>query len=1582
MDNNIIGQPTDLAPALGESYDYVGEEKKLRAQVDAMSIADKLGIAGKNQAFGVWYRTQQTKAEAPKEVDQSFVDGVQARIQRDRPMANENVAAMLGQARNEAEYVRLLKLSDDVERDRQLISKSTIATAATMALDVAPDLATGIGLTSAAGKLAFGAARTALAVGGNALASGSYEYLRQKAALEEQNLTAVGLTTLVAGAAGGVFDAMSPAMRAKVLNPMRKAMSGVVGAKPIATVVDDAAEAAATAEAKAATSVEAKLAAQAPVMEAKAGTQAAKDLAAAMRGDASMVADDSVDLLAATPARVVADAPVESSAIKAFMAEVQGDAAEHLAATKAAAEVVETPSQREFRQAFETHNAPQPVVEPVVPQAAAVSAVESAVPAVAPAVAAADAKVLAVESAVPQAMTAGRLTLKDVETTFKPVFESPVDRALATVGSASTPSASEVALGVLRKAFPGVPDEGLVGLAEDYVSKHLVPTLRTSGKTEPKVQRWWNRLTAPRDPAADMKALTREDIAQFTDASMPHARLTQNVADADGSLLKRAVASVNKYVTADGIANGFSAMAKKHPGAAALLDKFVAGFKEAYGKAPDLAHVRQFAADELYARALAVSSAAAKYAPKMMLFVGGGIVVSFAMTNDAEAGDGSAMSRAGLNAIMGVGSLLLGGKALRKVLNARGVLSKQLIANEEKAAAMLAAGADEKAIEEATGFVVHADEAGTTAVYYKADPNTFPELKPGVTPAEFDKVAAGSVFKPVAGEASKPVVSFQDGITKAFTKVTELGSVGYETMTVMGQRIATPFKDGAGKFLRPDFQRLNDDVSPTLRGLGQLVAAGNMTRVGKVATAMSADVAYQHIYTTAVGNVTDAFQRSMKDWYAESGLKRPSVFNVTGRAREWNRFAEEVAKAKQFPDDLTVSAAAKKAAGAMAQEEAAMLQRLKKTMEELEAAGVHVPEDSPLRTAANIEPDSKYLSRVVSKDKWLNVEAQVGADGVKKLLTEGFIKANPSVALSDVPKIIDTVYMTLKSTQDGLAEFITKDKALELVSALRAKGIDDKTIAVVQEQFALKTDSVVPGFLKGRTIELDMSAGHSFNIDGKTVNLTLADLYERDALKLFGRWSHGMAGIEALGIVGKQISADLTDDVTWSTLLRKAVDEGADLDNVKMLEAYRNLALGRGKDTDIFGMPHSVERTVRSMANFWLGENFMLAQLGDLGGLGARGVGNLLKNLPYAVQLQRAIGGGAVSHAELKNLASLTDLCADSVSASVSQISDGVAEVGAGIAENLVHLQSKLNLMHMVSNASRLAKAKEMLDDIMAHARGEAVDERVWKHYSAFGIDKATVDDMAGLLKKHAMYDEDGAFVGMNKEAFMADNLGAFRTLQLALHRAGKSANAEAAGWGESAQFFRASAAGRFIGQLQRTALFITQRSMKDIKNFDALVAQAWTMSFGFAMASYMARTALRYSGDPEEMDKRLTARQLLMGGVRQASFTGLWPNLVDAFRQYVLQKDPLFANQTTTGRNGGGELAVQAAVKTPLQAMAGLAGLISTDTTDRFTQSEAFALKRTLAPIWWLTPVIAYATADMPTKNDPKPKSQDGEGK
>lgn len=953
--------------------------------------------------------------------------------------------------------------------------------------------------------------------------------------------------------------------------------------------------------------------------------------------------------------------------------------------------------------------------------------------------------------------------------------------------------------------------------------------------------------------------------------------------------------------------------------------------------------------------------------PKMVFVLAGGAALTLAMTPDANAATGASATSGALQAILSGGMLLVGGKALKKVLASKGMLTKEVEKGLEKAKLLKSQGADAQFIQDATKF----KEVGGEW-HYAMEPEKFPELadEAALTSEHLDEVVSKAEGFKLNGEPLKVLMHYD--AEKVINSVEDLSKNPHikAEVEVFGKKVYAKTPD----VVSADATVVARDQSAVARGLGMMFMSNIVPRLGRKAMEVASDQLYKSIKVEALGRMDISFKKNFDAWFAETGAKKP--FAPWKIALEQKKFGEAIALAKEFPDAPGVSKAAKAAADDMAKIEAEMVGRLKNLVTEMQAKGVVFTENNPLYKASKIDPKADYVSRLVSKEKMNAVEVQIGREGVHALIKEAFGSANSGIPKDKLDEIASSIYESFVRIHDNTGVFIPKDQAANFILKLKAAGLDDETIATVGQTFGIRESGKGPSLLKARRMNIDLNASKTFTVDGKQVTVRMSDLYERDAMALFGRWTNSMAGMEAVGTAGAYHGINLTDESVWNMLVAKANSQGADVKTIQALNAYRNMMLGYGRDKEFFGVASSFERTVRTMTTFWLGSNFALAQAGDIGGMGTGALKNLFKGIKVAYELRKGIKDGTIAKSELASMASWLNLGLDSVSASTANMAEGLSDVGANLSEKALQIQMRLNGMHFMANATAAVKGMQIQEFLVQHALGEAVDEKMWKHWATFGLDKAVADELAPFIRKHLVVDpETQVLMGIDKKAWMAEDLLSARRLEMALQKAGHTANSQASGYGETAAFFRSTMAGRFLGQIQSTAMFTTQRSLGEVYNFDSYVMNAWLTSMAFAATSYMARVGMRYANDPEELDKRLTFEQIFLASVRNSAFAGVGPNVIDALVSYSgIKPGGIFNNATNSGRSGGGELALQAAVKTPLTAIAGLTGLAKLDPYDAYTQSEAMALQRTIAPLWWMQPMMTFATKDMATKNPKRP--------
>ena len=980
------------------------------------------------------------------------------------------------------------------------------------------------------------------------------------------------------------------------------------------------------------------------------------------------------------------------------------------------------------------------------------------------------------------------------------------------------------------------------------------------------------------------------------------------------------------------------------------------------------------AAASLFKKVKSRNKQAGFITPKMVFILAGGGLLSMAMVNDAEAGTGAVSSNGALSAILAGASVLLGGKGLKKVLGSRKLLTDKVAKNLAKAKDLKTQGVSDEVILSTTDFqFVKGTKGAPGAWHYKVDLAHFPELaaQAGLKSEHLDEVVQSAKLTDKEGNRIQVLTHF-DG-EKNIRSVEDLAKNAYvkAEITFHGKTVKAWIPEPT----RADWSVIQNDPSAALRGLGRLIASspiGYLAEKGATpkATDMAADHLYKSIKVEALGRMDLSFRKHMNAWYQEKGLK--PTLNPFKRMADQDAFGVDVARAKEFPNDPKVSEAARAVAQDMAAIEKEMIGRAKQLVEEMQAKGVEFLPTNPLYKFSQLNPDPTYVSRVVSKTKLDDLEAKVGHAGVIKVIRKSFESANAKVPKEKLDEIAQSIYETFVRIHDDAGVFISKDQSADLAVKLKDQGLDDETISAVLHTMGIREVGRGPGIVKARRMAVDLQASVTFKVDGKDLTVRMEDLYERNAMKLFGRWVNFAAGLEAMGTAGAAHGLNLTDDQVWKGLISQAKAQGASEKAIKTLEAYRNLMLGYQRDVEYFGVASGFERTVRTLTTYWLGSNFVLAQAADYGYLGA-GATKRLMTMLFKGDVLKEIKG--MSREELGSLASWCDSGLENVSASVANM-DTASDIGATLAERLNHTTMKLNGMMVTSDHMALLKAMEIQEFLAKYANGIPVDEALWKHYATFGLDKSVADELVPLLRKH-MVAEEGTdiFKGFNKQAMMQENLLLTRRLEMLFKKAGNTANSQASGYGETAKFFRANMAGRFLGQLNATSLFATQRTLGDIHNFDRYVMVNWAHSMALAAVSHIAKAYLMYGGDPKELDKRLTWEQIFLGSLRNSAFAGIGPNVIDALVHYSgIKQGGIFSGATNSGRDGGGELAVQAAIKTPIRAIAGITGLMKLDPYDVYTQAEARAMQRTLAPIWWIAPMTNFMAQDLPTKNPRRP--------
>ena len=637
MDNmNDITKGTLNGSLLNESGYAVQKQAVEDAQtLKNQSVLDEISLAARNSALGTLGTTIGNKlliAQADLPEDPQFKANQFDRIRTDLPDVTDTEQAQLMSAGNIHEYNLLLDAAKRRRTEHRLGAQSGLSTGLTMALDILPEVAAGVRLSGALAGISNVATRTSLAISGNAVMGAGFEAARQRMSLHNTNGDEVAQAALLSGAIGGLFDSgmQYGKFASKARKIARDKVSELVnGGKPTADVVaEDVAKQADNIAADAA-KADATMANQADNVVADtvkaADSPVLKEIVQEITDTAPKQVEALDALLTASRKIVAEDAgPMQKAFLdfqekaaakeEAYWAKHQADGQkwldarlaqdavnrEAVAAAKAqeaqAARAATTPEEAARIQQVMKDLENTPVKSPAE-QAWAADVSPAGI----------DPKITSAEQLAAKTMTEGRLRLKVGDLHKKPHFESPIDRALATLGSKVADDGLMLdALDTLKKAFPGEENDTLVNMAHDYVDSMLMPHLRTTKGGAPNVGRWWDKLDAAkyRDGYEESVKELNAALKPLTDNNGPATAelIARHVDDADGAVLADSVSRANKYVTNQTMGSGFKFLQKSNKVLADTVNERIAAYTAETGAAPDLRTVRTWMAKELYGR--------------------------------------------------------------------------------------------------------------------------------------------------------------------------------------------------------------------------------------------------------------------------------------------------------------------------------------------------------------------------------------------------------------------------------------------------------------------------------------------------------------------------------------------------------------------------------------------------------------------------------------------------------------------------------------------------------------------------------------------------------------------------------------------------------------------------------------------------------------------------------------------------------------------------------------------------------------------------------------------------------------------
>lgn len=1584
-------------PQVISTYNDQGIDTESSTQQALKDIQDKLAtdelpflkraaIGGTNTGPGMFIMRRWVAADNEFDGypdDPAFIKNLPTRILKDRPSAPDAEKEFLSASNNEYEYFRRSALLDQKAQDAKVIENSYVASGSQLAGDSAFDILAGMGVSRLAAKAATGAMRMAIGVGGNVGINVTSEALRQKAMIEDPNYAALGTAAASGAVFGAVFDGMTSASRRELMANAWGAAKGVFKRKPAGAI--EAVEAATEDAAK----VETKAAAKG--VDPTAPKVKAEDPTVSPKGDVTEMVP-----VAKAPAHPLAANLVESS-----MQVVNREAEDMYYWMKHTG----TDAQNQFVERTLQANAGDALVsveKKVAPEvsAAADTAVVSQkgakkVPEVdqfktesqwmdfrAPDtyVPSHMKEIAAVERAVPDEVLQGRLRLKDQDTglAIRPLFESPIDRSLAFVGSQLDDlAAAEAHLAVLRKAFPGATDDELVKIADDYVDNHLIPTHRLLKTGAPRMPRYWDTVNVEKFKPLDVdKVMAEGDFARWANnAPAGEAHVPLHEADVDGALRSQAVKEANELVSESHVRSGFRLVSTDSPlyGVSKLLKNYYDSFKLTAHAVPDAHTMRVFAAKQLYARKvfdkMVELGKDAGITPKFVA-VTGTLAMTFGVTN-ANAGDGKVYASAALEMAMAAGgSILLGKAVFKSAIKKVGGWAKYDY-KARHAAQLIKQGEADDVIKAKTGFDV-VTRNGKRELYMTVKPEDFPGMTKGLASEELDRMAQGTFIRDAKGELKE--VDLHVDHDRNIDTLNSIGQANYEKLVIKGKtvKLAGPLTD-----LRESFSILSDSKSTIFRGLNIETMSGAMTREGKEAVGNNADSIAHFVLVKMLGEFQDALRQEAKAFAKEPGAPRMGMPGTKKEAEFLDAWNAAIKRAHDEPLAKDLSPAAVRMKKFMSAQREQLIKDNKKVQEEFAAKGVELSPTSPVRGFASLENLEDYYKRMVKDTQFTSFNELLGPERFKAMLGRAYLNKNPGVSKELAGKIGESLHRGYRHMIGEKVAIVSDDVAKNLEDYLTQAGVPHEQIDDLLDGVGVHRVDNRPSVLKKRNA-LDMDVYEDVKLaDGTVQRIYLRDLYETNMMDLHGSWVSQATGVFSYGVNGLRHGIDYSDDTVWNRLGAAGLEQGGTHEEFALLSAVRNQRMARGKDESILGNMGPIERTISAMTTLPLSAGFGIAQMGETFGLRASALGRWFMNLPEVVTLTKDVSGRSLDKGLAKDVAAMMGIGTDAVNARMASIGDTLADTAANKAERVTHTAMLLNGSQTMAAMSSHAVGADLLSTMVRYAYGEAIDPNFFKHMSAFGVDKKVADNMTEFLKRHAIFDKDDVLVGFDHSAAASDSMEKYMDLVMMQRRAANSANSTVSGIGETSKAERTSQAMRFFTKFMRTARVATRRTFKEGMNFDKGVAARWTQSFvGAALGTYL-RIYLRYWNDEEELKKQLTPEAIALGGIRQANFSGLYTNLLDA-SFIALGMDPLtVAGSTASGRASGVEPAISTVTRRYVSTARAIKDAVTGAPGDRFTYREIMDAQSIMAPFLPAMVATSILAQDAPRKEGKKPKQQ-----
>lgn len=766
-------------------------------------------------------------------------------------------------------------------------------------------------------------------------------------------------------------------------------------------------------------------------------------------------------------------------------------------------------------------------------------------------------------------------------------------------------------------------------------------------------------------------------------------------------------------------------------------------------------------------------------------------------------------------------------------------------------------------------------------------------MTPGGSAAEIAEEAGQAVAASFAREEARFAAEADDAIEE-FTSLGSFQEIrqsvgaaakGVEDVEYFGASVTVP-----GSYARYLGNKVPADIRQTFGSImNSLSRKDNNTRE------IAAETTARRIHDGWLSQAYMAYNPHFREWSKGKGY---GIVRQELGSEPQQEFMREVTRAMR--GDINVSPQAKAAGDALAE-------GYKKALMEAKAARLPGFED--------INPNEKYVPRLINERKLMSIHREVGMDGLRAIIKKSLMGAGMSDELANrVAKAYaeGSVDRAISPTRRGTVRGLAEDD----IERLRYYLPEDDPSLVDDVIASLKnfreTRNPDGGRIDRAKYRLDMDELSETVINGKTYRVT--DLFEDDAWQIFEKYGRTVSGW-----IGLAERANVRSDSEWDLLVKGLKDANANDPKIKeylsRLEEVKELTLGRSIVSENGTLRRSAQ-VVRKL-NFasTMGQAGMasFAELGNVVAYG--GMKNLMMHLPLFRRFWTDAKAGVVDKAMVEELKAI----GIGMKLQLGRGRAGVDEFGDAIENHVFDTVDRIldPFSRAVSHVGLLGPMNDFLQMLSARSfvqklgnasmgRHKFTQGEIYRLRDA-GFHDGVLERVQENIRQHGVFDGK-RLVGLGIDKWDRDIAMDFKdVLANMTYRAVQENDIGSSAWwmhtglGRMLMQFRSFVFNALVKQ----SIYGARFSFADGRP-DAQVFSAFALTMFFGGMSYVGRSYINSIGrdDQEEyLEKRVgSVENVAAGAFNATGYASILPGVIDTGLWFTGASDPLFAYTRTSG--------------------------------------------------------------------------------